>query len=150
MKNNYDMYDSAFDYAFDKAVEENELLEKAKGLAIDYNPNQNVVYVQGIPCAPKSFFTFASRLSHSYLEMLYASETRSGDVITSTKLVPENRLLSSHLKFYTYLDGGIRIVGEYTNEISDTIAFDKTFKNGETIIRQIYNKSEEIAKRCRL
>ena len=150
MKNNYDMYDSAFDYAFDKAAEESEELEKAKGLAIDYNPNQNVVYVQGIPCAPKSFFTFAARLSHSYLETLYASATRSGDVITSTKIVSENRLLSSHLKFYTYLDGGIRIVGEYTNEISDTIAFDKTFKNGETIIRQIYNKSEEIAKRCKL
>lgn len=143
---NFDKYDSVFDYAIDKAAEEREKLKETQRIQIDYDVTRNLVCVNGVECTPKAFFAFTANLVQLYCETIYAVETRSFAITTTSKEIPDGRNLVNHLKFYTYLDGGVRIVGEFTNEISDTIEFDRTFKNGSMIVRYFVEKGEQIAR----
>ena len=142
-------YDSVFDKAVDDALEYRERERSTKiGLYIQIHFKEKIVSINGVECYFKDFLSFSSKLFESYYTSLSEEKNLAGDAVVYSTKRPDGRIFSNILEFQTYDNKTIRLSGEYSNEIGDTIAFDKIYPNGDIIVEEFLDKYRQILRRC--
>lgn len=141
-------YDSVFDKALDDVFEQREKERAMKlGLYVNLRFEEKIAVVNGVECSFKDFMTFSSKLFESYYASVSEDRDLTADFIVFTKKISEGREFSHILEFFAYRNKSIRLIGEYSNEIGDTIAFDRVYKSGELIIEEFLDKYKQILRK---
>ena len=143
MKEKRENYDSVFDYALDNEIEKDKQNKQLLDIKEDFI--NKLVYVNGVECTFESFITLSSELFKSYYLSILKHLTFSKNFVVYTTPL-ENRNITQDIKFYTLMNGSIRLIATYNNEISDTFIFDKTYKNGHEVAQEFFIHANKIIK----